>query len=112
MGHISKKLGFDKKFLNNIMLLTDSYKATHWLQYPEGTTKVHSYLESRGGKFDNTVFYGLQYFIKEYLTGTVVTPKKIKKAKKTKTFVCQCGHLAYWIKYRGWFCMCNNPKPR
>ena len=67
---------------NNILTLTDSYKATHWKQYPKGTTKVYSYLESRGGKFDNTMFYGLQYFIKQYLSGQVVTEEKIAQAKK------------------------------
>jgi len=67
---------------NNILTLTDSYKATHWKQYPKGTTKVYSYLESRGGKFDNTMFYGLQYFIKQYLSGQVVTEEKIQQAKK------------------------------
>ena len=67
---------------NNILTLTDSYKATHWKQYPKGTTKVYSYLESRCGKFDNTMFYGLQYFIKHYLSGQVVTEEKITQAKK------------------------------
>lgn len=67
---------------NNILTLTDSYKATHWKQYPKGSTKVYSYLESRGGKFDNTMFYGLQYFIKQYLSGQVVTEEKIQQAKK------------------------------
>jgi nicotinamide phosphoribosyltransferase len=37
-------------------------------QYPEGTTGVYSYIESRGGKYDRTVFFGLQAFIKQYLT--------------------------------------------
>jgi len=62
--------------------MSDSYKATHWKQYPKGTTKVYSYLESRGGKFNNTLFYGLQYFIKKYLAGQVVTEDKIQRAKK------------------------------
>lgn len=69
-------------FNDNILMLTDSYKPTHWKQYPKGTSKVYSYLESRGGKFDNTMFYGLQYFIKQYLTGKVVTLEKIAKAHK------------------------------
>jgi hypothetical protein len=30
-------------------------------------TKMISYVESRGGKFDNTVFYGLQIFLKHTL---------------------------------------------
>ena len=68
--------------MENLILLTDSYKFTHWKQYPNGTTKVYSYLESRGGKFDNTLFYGLQYFIKKYLSGKVVTDEKIRQAKK------------------------------
>ena len=37
--------------LNNIILLTDSYKVSHHVQYPENTTKIYSYFESRGGKF-------------------------------------------------------------
>lgn len=67
---------------DNILLMSDSYKASHYRQYPKGTTKVYSYLESRGGKFDNTMFYGLQYFIKNYLVGKVVTEEKIQQAKK------------------------------
>jgi nicotinamide phosphoribosyltransferase len=34
---------------------------------PLGTTGVYSYIESRGGHYDRTVFFGLQAFIKEYL---------------------------------------------
>jgi nicotinamide phosphoribosyltransferase len=36
-------------------------------QYPANTTGVFSYIESRGGHYDSTVFFGLQGFIKEYL---------------------------------------------
>jgi nicotinamide phosphoribosyltransferase len=65
----------------NILLLTDSYKATHWKQLPKGTTILRSYLESRGGQFDNTLFYGLQYYIKHYLLGKVISHQKIMQAK-------------------------------
>jgi nicotinamide phosphoribosyltransferase len=44
----------------NIILDTDSYKLSHYKQYPPGTEKVFSYIESRGGVFDNTLFFGLQ----------------------------------------------------
>jgi len=54
--------------LNNLLLNTDSYKASHWLQYPPNTETVFSYIESRGGKYSETVFFGLQMFLKEYLT--------------------------------------------
>lgn len=64
------------------MLLTDSYKQSHYRQYPEGTEYVYSYLESRGGKFDETVFFGLQYILNEYLEGQVVTPEDIDNAER------------------------------
>ncbi len=51
----------------NILLNTDSYKFSHFAQYPPGTTRVSSYIESRGGEFSDTVFFGLQAFVKEYL---------------------------------------------
>jgi nicotinamide phosphoribosyltransferase len=52
----------------NLILDVDSYKASHYLQYPPGTTFVSSYIESRGGAFDMTLFFGLQMFLKEYLS--------------------------------------------
>jgi nicotinamide phosphoribosyltransferase len=52
----------------NLILDVDSYKASHWLQYPPHTTGLYSYLESRGGKYSETVFFGLQYILKQYLT--------------------------------------------
>jgi nicotinamide phosphoribosyltransferase len=51
----------------SIILNTDSYKVSMWKQMPAGTTGVYSYIESRGGRYDSTVFFGLQAFIKEYL---------------------------------------------
>lgn len=53
--------------MTSILLNADSYKASHFLQYPAGTTHVSSYIESRGGAFEATVFFGLQMFIKQYL---------------------------------------------
>eukprot|EP00756_Hemistasia_phaeocysticola_P064457 Hpha_TRINITY_DN780_c0_g1::TRINITY_DN780_c0_g1_i1::g.28879::m.28879/K03462/NAMPT; nicotinamide phosphoribosyltransferase len=67
--------------MNNLLLMSDSYKFSHYVQYPKGTTKVYSYFESRGGKYPQTVLFGLQYYIKKYLTGVVVTPEKIAEAK-------------------------------
>jgi nicotinamide phosphoribosyltransferase len=55
------------KLAKNILLNTDSYKISMWRQMPPGTTGVYSYIESRGGRYDRTVFFGLQAFIKEYL---------------------------------------------
>jgi nicotinamide phosphoribosyltransferase len=54
--------------MTNLILNTDSYKASHFLQYPQGTEYVSSYIEARGGEFDQHIFFGLQMFIQEYLT--------------------------------------------
>ena len=54
----------------NPFLLTDYYKVGHVFQYPENTTLVYSNLTPRKSRFDSIdemVFFGLQYFIKEYL---------------------------------------------
>ena len=57
--------------LDNLLLNTDSYKASHWLQYPPGTDATFFYVESRGGAYDRTVFFGLQAILKEYLAKPV-----------------------------------------
>lgn len=67
----------------NLILLADAYKYSHHKLYIPGTEYIYSYFESRGGKFDETVFYGLQYFLMEYLQGAVITKDKIDEAEKT-----------------------------
>ena len=64
----------------NFLLNTDSYKTSHWVQYPPQTEFISSYIEPRGGIFPETVFFGLQAFIKEYLT-TPVTQADIDEAE-------------------------------
>lgn len=54
--------------MHNLILNTDSYKTSHFVQYPQGAEFVSSYIESRGGVHASTVFFGLQMFIKQYLT--------------------------------------------
>jgi nicotinamide phosphoribosyltransferase len=54
----------------NPFLLTDYYKVGHVFQYPDKTTLVYSNLTPRKSRIegvDEMVFFGLQYFIKEYL---------------------------------------------
>jgi nicotinamide phosphoribosyltransferase len=72
-----------ENMMKNIVTLCDSYKMTHWNQYPEGTEYVYSYFEARpGAKFPTTTFFGLQYLIKNWLEGVVVTTEKIDRAEK------------------------------
>lgn len=63
------------------ILRTDSYKFSHFKQYPADTETIYSYLESRGGMFPETVFFGLNYYLKEYLSRPV-TMKDIDRAEQ------------------------------
>ena len=65
---------------NNLVLLGDAYKYSHAKFYEDNTTKIYSYLESRGGKFNETVFYGLQMFLKEYLEGVAIIQEELDEA--------------------------------
>jgi len=54
----------------NPLLLADFYKVGHVFQYPKGTTKVYSNFTPRRSRMEGVnkvVFFGLQYFLKEYL---------------------------------------------
>jgi nicotinamide phosphoribosyltransferase len=54
----------------NPFLLTDYYKVGHVFQYPAKTQLVYSNLTPRNSRLkdvDEMVFFGLQYFLKEYL---------------------------------------------
>lgn len=66
----------------NLLLLADAYKYSHYKLYVPGTTKIYSYLESRGGMFNETVFYGLQYFLKEYLQGAAFTKTDVDEGEQ------------------------------
>jgi len=52
------------------VLLSDAYKQFHWMMYPKGITKLYSNMTPRNFKHlktDRALFFGLQYYIKEYL---------------------------------------------
>jgi len=65
---------------NNLVLMGDAYKYSHHKFYEENTTTVYSYMESRGGRFNETVWYGLEMFIKEYLEGVAFTQEELDEA--------------------------------
>lgn len=80
----------------NVLQDQDSYKYSHYLQYKPGTKSMFSYIESRGGKYPKTVFFGLQYYLKEYFEGVVITEKDVEKAAKFAK-----GH-GVPFNYKGW----------
>jgi nicotinamide phosphoribosyltransferase len=75
------------RLASNLILNTDSYKASHWLQYPPGVDATFFYLESRGGAYERTLFFGLQSILKEYLATPVTAPM----VDEAKTFFAAHG---------------------
>lgn len=65
----------------NFILDTDSYKLSHFLGYPKGSEYVYSYAESRGGAYPETVFLGLQRFIRD-LAAVRITANDIADADR------------------------------
>ena len=65
------------------------------VQYPPKTSIVYSYIESRGGLHDETVFFGLQAFIKEYLTKPI-TYDMIDEAEEIWTVHGEPFNRANW----------------
>lgn len=68
----------------NFLLLVDSYKHSHFMQQPTGSTGRFSYGGARGSKIrqiNAVTFFGLQMFIKQYLM-TVPTLADIAEAKE------------------------------
>jgi nicotinamide phosphoribosyltransferase len=66
----------------NPILNTDSYKLTHWWQYPPDTRHIYSYVESRGGMFNETMLAMLQYIIKSNFAGNVFTLGDVEEARQ------------------------------
>jgi nicotinamide phosphoribosyltransferase len=67
---------------NNIIFTLDSYKQLHDVMYWDGTEFVYSYLEARtGSEYEYSVFFGLQYFLKEWLEGVRVTKQMVDEAE-------------------------------
>lgn len=79
----------------NLILNTDSYKASHFLQYPAHTEFMSSYVESRGGLYEHTLFFGLQYFLKAYLEKPI-TKANIDEAEAILTAHGLVFHRAGW----------------
>jgi len=88
----------------NLILNTDSYKYSHFCQYPPGTTRTHFYIESRGGRYPQTIFFGLQMFIKAYLMPGI----SLENIEEAKAMVLahglpfhEEGWRKIWERYQG-----------
>ena len=82
----------------NIILKSDSYKYSHYKQYPPGSEYISSYIEARGSDdpdFNFTLTLGIQAFINEYL----LTPFSITDIWEAKTIIEAHG---YEFNFDGW----------
>jgi nicotinamide phosphoribosyltransferase len=87
----------------NLILKSDSYKYSQWKQYPNNSEYLFSYLESRGGTYPATVFFGLQYYLKEYLS-TPITVEDVEEAAE----VIKAHGVDF--NYDGWMYIAKNLK--
>lgn len=83
-----------KTYAVNAALMTDSYKASHFLQFPQGTKRTFYYMSARTPN-EMIRFYGLQMYLKKMLM-SVPTMDQVDEAKE------------WWAKhglpfnYEGW----------
>lgn len=88
---------------SNLILATDSYKVSHWRQYPREDGKprmtyMSDYFTSRGGKYKYIQFIGLQYYLIAFLS------KRISKRDVDEASVIFAAHFgnASYFPYDGW----------
>lgn len=72
----------------NLILNADSYKSSHFLQYPPQAEVTSFYVEARAGKpgapYPHLLFFGLQGFLKDYLSKPI-TAGDIEEAREVLT---------------------------
>lgn len=94
-----------KDFKENRVMLSDSYKYSHFLQYPKGAVNMYDYAEARSLKeYDKTLFFGLQMIWKKYFS----SPLTIKEVQEAAEYASVHGvpfNLKGWKrivrKYKG-----------
>lgn len=65
----------------NILMDSDSYKFSHYLQYPVDTVNMYDYAEARSTEnYEKTLFVGLYGILKEYFT-TPITIENVLEAE-------------------------------
>lgn len=90
--------------MSNLILDTDSYKASHFLQYPGGTEHVSSYIESRGideksmmPEGAEVVHFGLQPFL-QGIEGHRITKHDVEEAKELFEAHGEPFHYDGWMR--------------
>lgn len=67
--------------MTNLILATDSYKQSHFLQYPPEARTISAYVEARPNPFsEDLIFFGLQAFLVDHLS-TPISAADIDEAE-------------------------------
>lgn len=82
---------------HNPLLDTDSFKASHWRQYPPDCQALFSYIEARGGsgEYARLVFFGLQALLQTNLS-TPITQAMVDEARQVFEAHGQAFNGAGW----------------
>lgn len=88
--------------LTSNIVRTDSYKVTHWRQYPLGMSYMQDHLTSRGGKHPFVQFFGLQAIL--HLLAEPITLADINEAEEL--FAAHFGNTTYFNR-EGWLHILN-----
>jgi nicotinamide phosphoribosyltransferase len=89
--------------IDNPLLASDSYKYSHFQQYPEGATYTSSYIEARGTSkpdVNEVVLFGLQKYIKDRLLKPI-TKEHVEEARAF------CEAHGEPFNYDGWMIIVN-----
>jgi len=72
--------------IENRVLMSDSYKYSHFSQYQKNVVNMYDYAEARSDEiFGKTVFFGLQYILKKYFTKPI-TKEEVNEAQEYSEF--------------------------
>lgn len=92
---------FKLNALQSMCTRTDSYKVSHYAQYPEGSEYAEFYVESRGGDFTEIVTAGINYLVKILDEG--VTHEQVQRASKLMK-----AHFGYELfNEKGWMALAD-----
>lgn len=84
--------------MSNPCLATDSYKLSHFQQYPKGTTLIQSHIVARGSSIEGVeevILFGVQAFIRDHLT----TPITLADVDAAEVF---CKKHGFEFNRAGW----------
>lgn len=88
--------------MTNPLLATDSYKQSHFRQYPPEAARISAYVEARPNAFsDEVLFFGLQAFIKKVLLRPI-TAEHVDQAER----ICSAHGVPF--NREGWLQILND----